>query len=406
MATTEKFSMITTFPSPTARRAYLSVVVTTLLVFTTGACLSYLATVLATVGIDHARTGLLVACGAIPVMLCSLVAGQMLTRLRPRIVLLIGVLMIALGYGSLAWTSTAGHIGLPTASLSLMIGGMGLFMPSAFVLVRASLVPTRLMHFVGIYGAMQLLPSLFGPTFAQVLFQSQGIGRYFLWSALPAALAVVVLMLCPDPPQPASALGAKREASGDGYLKLAGQFRVALPCWGGLVSGAVFGAMNIFVVTLLTGARTPIHHFFVPFVIAYLVTRFLLLAYIRRLPTPLAAGLGIGLMASGVATLWATGTSSGSAIASALQFGVGFSITYPVLSVWIASLFTPEASARPVALFNAIYTFGMYGSPLAAGLLLQASGPAAFYAGVVGLGLVTAPALALHRLPQPPLQTA
>lgn len=392
--------MSSAFHSTSSRTLYAGVTVATFLVFTTGACLSFLATALASVGFDPARTGVFVSGGAIPVMVCGLLAGRLLTVMRARMVLILGILLFAAGYASLAWTSGMGQTNAPAASLAIMLGGMGLFMPAAFVLVRGTLIPVRLMQFVGIYGAMQLLPSLFGPTVAQHIFVSQGLFSYFLITSAPAFLAAAVLLAMPDPQAPVTGASA---VSGASYLSLLSQFQVLLPCWGGFVSAAVFGAVNIFVVSLLAQAGTPIHMFFVPFVIAYLVARFLLLDYVRRLRTPLAAGLGIGFMALGVATLWVSGAGSASAVAAALQFGLGFSITYPVLMVWIASLFAPAVSARPVGLFNAIYTFGMYGSPLAGGLLLSTWGPTAFYICVVGLGLLTAAVLMLYRAPDPGL---
>lgn len=395
--------MNSAFHSSSMRTLYIGVTVSTFLVFTTGACLSFLASVLTSVGFDPARTGLFVSGGAIPVMLCGLLAGKLLQIMRARVVLILGILMVATGYASLAWTSRLGQSAMPALSLAVMIGGIGLFMPAAFTLVRGTLISERLMQFVGIYGAMQLLPSLFGPTVAQLIFESQGLRAYFIITSMPAFLAALLLVAMPDPP--ASAGGAGDPASGS-YLSLLSQSRALLPCWGGFVSAAVFGAVNIFVVSLLAAAGTPIHMFFVPFVVAYLVARFLLLDFVRRLRNPLAAGIGIGAMALGVATLWVSGAGGASAAAAALLFGLGFSITYPVLMVWIASLFAPAASARPVGLFNAIYTFGMYGSPLAAGLLLSAWGVTAFYAGVVGLGLLTAAGLVFYRAPVARLKPA
>jgi MFS family permease len=388
-----------------ARTRYLAVTAATFLTFTTGACLSYLSKVLATVGFDPAETGLLVAAGSIPVVVCSLLAGRLLLSLRPRSVVALGIAMLTLGYASLGWTSAAGGVGPAFASLAVMIGGVGLFMPAAFLMVRSCLVPERLMQFVGIYGAMQLMPSIFGPMWAQRVFEQHGLRDYFLITALPAVAGLCVLFIGRDglaapvatPAGSTAGSTASSAAGGESYGRLLAQPKVALPCLGGIVSGGVFGAVNIFVVLLLSAAQTPIHHFFVPFVLAYLVTRFFLLGWFNRLDKATVVGCGVGLMALGVSVLWAWGAGPTNALAAALLFGVGFSITYPVSVVWISELFPPESRAKPVALFNSLYTFGMYASPLAAGALLRVGGANAFYVSVVGTGLLAAAVLVLFR---------
>lgn len=399
------------FHSPVSQTRYLAVTSATFLLFTTGACLSYLSKVLATVGFDAARTGLLVASGAIPVVLCSLLAGKLMARLSARAVVALGILMVALGYGSLAWTGQSNVAAAPYLSLAVMIGGMGLYMPGAFLLARSCIVPARMMQFIGIYGAMQLLPSVFGPMWAQQVFLAYGFQNYFLITALPALAGLAVLFLGREepvpPPAPAPANAAPAPAgatpapaasgAGASYAQLALQARVALPCLGGLVSGGLFGAVNIFVALLLLAHGTPIHFFFVPFVVAYLLTRFFLLALFERRNRALVVGIGVGLMGAGVAALWLWGVAPGISVLAAVLFGFGFSINYPVASVWISELFPPPERAKPVALFNSLYTFGMYASPLATGLLLSAGGATAFYASVVGVGAAAAAALIFFR---------
>jgi MFS family permease len=394
--------MHSAFRSPGAKTRYLAVTVATFLLFTTGACLSYLSKVLATVGFDPGQTGLMVASGSIPVVLCSLLAGRLLERLSARAVVAMGMAMVAAGYASLGWTARTGLVAGPSLSLAVMIGGMGLYMPAAFLLVRSCVVPERLMQFVGIYGAMQLLPSVFGPMWAQAVFQSHGLGAYFLITALPAVAGLGLLLAAGGEPAAApqaaaSAQATAQAAAGEGYARLLLHGKVALPCMGGLVAGGVFGAVNIFVALLLLAHGTPIHFFFVPFVLAYLLTRFLLLALLERRNRALSVGCGIGLMAAGVALLWMAGARPTATVLAAVLFGCGFSMNYPVASVWISELFPAAQRARPVALFNSLYTFGMYASPLATGLLLESGGPQAFYAFIVAIGLSATVAMVLYR---------
>ncbi len=389
--------MTDAFRSPGARTRYLAVSAATLLLFTTGACLSYLSEVLATVGFDPARTGLLVASGAIPVVLCSLLAGKLMARLSARAVVAIGIGMVAFGYGSLAWTGQSQMAAAPYLSLAVMIGGMGLYMPAAFLLVRSCIELARMMQFVGIYGAMQLLPSIFGPMWAQQVFLAYGFRNYFLITAVPAAAALLMLFVGRQGPAPVAPAPSGASGGGASYTQLLLRPKVALPCLGGLTAGSLFGAVNIFVALLLLSEGTPIHFFFVPFVSAYLITRFLVLKLFERSNRSVVVGTGIAMMAAGVAILWGLGAGPLASVAAAVLFGCGFSINYPVASVWISELFPPEGRAKPVALFNAIYTFGMYASPLLTGILLAAGGAAAFYACVVGAGAVAAAMLLSFR---------
>lgn len=391
--------MLSAFRSSASRTRYAAVTAATFLLFTTGACLSYLSKVLATVGFDPGQTGLMVASGSIPVVLCSLLAGKLLVKFSARTVVALGIAMVAGGYASLAWTARSGSLAGPCLSLALMIGGMGLYMPGAFLLVRSCIVPERLMQFVGIYGAMQLLPSVFGPMWAQQMFLAHGLQNYFLITALPAVAGLLVLFAGreePAAPQ-AGSVPAAGTGAGESYAQLLLRGKVALPCLGGFVAGSVFGAVNIFVALLLLASGTPIHFFFVPFVSAYLLTRFVLLAMLERRNRAVTVGSGIGLMAAGVAVLWLGGVSPPVAAFAAVLFGCGFSMNYPVASVWISEMFPAAERAKPVALFNSLYTFGMYASPLATGLLLDAGGPKAFYAFVVAVGLASTATLVLFR---------
>ena len=45
--------------------------------------------------------------------------------------------------------------------------------------------------------------------------------------------------------------------------------------------------------------------------------------------------------------------------AAGVLFGLGYSVAYPVLSVWVAEQFEPRQRTTPIALFNTMFSAGI-----------------------------------------------
>lgn len=383
------------FGSSTARVRYWSITLATFLVFVTGSCVAYLSRVLATVGFNEAQIGVVLSSGAIPVVVFTLLAGRILGRFGPRRVACAGIAMILLGYTSLQLTVEAASFPFTLLAVAVMIGGVGLFMPAGFLLVRALVQPKKLVQYVGIYSAMLQVPALFGPLIAEITFARNGLAGFFYLTAVPCLLGLVLMCVLrsPRPALPAAGDSPAEET----YMALLRRRNLALPYLGGITSGALFGVTQAFVALLLGASHIGVHYFFTPFAAAYLITRFFLLQFVEGYNKALLVGAGILMMVFGVAVLWLAGGNGIAVVVAASIFGTGYSVTYPVAIVWTSEMFPAERRPKPVALFNAVFTFGVYASPLFAGALLKYAGPTTFYAVVVAAALLAITPLLVLR---------
>lgn len=383
----------TAFLSPSARRRYWSLTAATFLIFVTGSCIAYLSRVFAAVGFNEAQIGVILSSGAIPIVAFTLLAGRILGRFGPHGVACSGIAMTLLGYASLQLTVENGSFLFTLVAVAVMIGGVGLFMPAGFLLVRALVHPRKLVQYVGIYSAMLQVPALFGPLLAEITFSRYGLHGFFYLTALPCLIGLV-LMLVLRPGEHSRPAGGNTTTE-DRYFALLCNPNLAQPYLGGIAAGALFGVTQAFVALLLAGPGIGVHYFFTPFAAAYLITRFFLLRIVEGFDKAVLISAGILMMAFGLAIMWVAGGSSTTVIAAALIFGTGYSVTYPVAIVWASEMFPAERRPKPVALFNAIFTFGVYGSPVVAGAMLKYAGTTVFYAVIVAAGLLaTIPLLA------------
>jgi predicted MFS family arabinose efflux permease len=78
-------------------------------------------------------------------------------------------------------------------------------------------------------------------------------------------------------------------------------------------------------------------------------------------------------------------------------YGLGHTVAYPQLSVWVAQYFAAAERGKPVSLFNGFFNAGIYLTPLIAGAAIGAIGLRGVMLGLVGAGLaVVAYLVALH----------
>jgi predicted MFS family arabinose efflux permease len=129
-----------------------------------------------------------------------------------------------------------------------------------------------------------------------------------------------------------------------------------------MVVGALYGLIASYMAPLLTDKAIPIGFFFTSFTVVLFGSRFVLIGYLEGWPHRRV--LAVGMIAMAVAYM-VIAEASGRFIvmAAGVLFGLGYSVAYPVLSVWVAEQFNPSQRTTPVALFNTMFSLGILLTP-------------------------------------------
>jgi predicted MFS family arabinose efflux permease len=124
---------------------------------------------------------------------------------------------------------------------------------------------------------------------------------------------------------------------------------------------------------------------------------------VQHLPRPVLFGAALVFLALAFALLaFARGPIS--VLAAGMLIGLGHSIAYPTLGVWVEQQFAPAQQGMPLALFNALFTLGIYLLPLIGGYVIAAFGLGSMVLALAFACALVAAALLLraHRAPRAP----
>lgn len=343
---------------------YWLLVAATFLTALSFSCTTLLPVVVVRAGFTYGDVGLLLSSGAAPVVLGTLFTGRLIELWGPRRVVIVALWVMATGYLSLEWTLQ--DFLAACASYGLMLGGFGLFLPAAVVLVKSLVANQRAVYYLGVLSAMLQVPMLLGPAASEALLASRGTGLFFLLTGGPSVAAALLSVFLYRHQGPAAPTEARGEPLKYGALLFARSLQ--LPHISALVIGLLYGFMPAFVGLILVDAGVPVASFFVTFAVVHLLVRFIGFRYIGSLPAPLVVAVGLLLMGFSLVLLLVWTATAGVLIAATL-FATGYSAGYPVIANWVAEQYPPEARGKPVALFTAVYLFGVYISPLVGGWL-------------------------------------
>ncbi|MGH8736075.1 MAG: MFS transporter [Burkholderiales bacterium] len=348
-------------------------------------------------GLNIAQVGMTLSSAAVPILLATLVSGFLVARLGPLSVSVLGMLVMLVGHASLNETRSD----FPAAMISTTIlgVGLGLLMPAQMVFAKNLLTGPKGVYYFGIFASMLQLPNLFGPSLGEHIHATRGVAGYFLITAVPLALALGAVVVLGVARQaflkrpPSESAGAAR---GHRYRDLMRDWSVMQPITAIGLIGFMYGFAPSYMALLLADSHLPVAEFFSTFSIFYFGTRFFVFPYLRSIAPPLSALTGVLGMTVAYALL-VTGVSTTTVIVAGALFGLGYATTYPILSMWVANLFPELERAKPIALFNAVFMFGIYFFPIFGGYTLSVSGMSTLLAilCVVGVGTI----LLLGRAP-------
>ena len=90
----------------------------------------------------------------------------------------------------------------------------------------------------------------------------------------------------------------------------------------------------------------------------------------------------------GLSHLWLLSfRSSSAAVLAGIVMGIGYSLEYPSLSVWISGKFNPRERAKPVALLNMVFHAGIYITPVIGGWVMDLLTPETYLVLLIMLAL-------------------
>ena len=358
---------MTAFVDPRARLRFWGLAGATFLAFTTVTATALLAVVLRLYGLADHQIGVVLAVYGAPVVMGNLLAGPVIARLGVARVIRLALAIMLLAY--LSFHVTAASFVGACVSRFLQGVGFGLFLPTAMVYAKAQLTPARMTYYFGIFSAMVPLPNVIGPALADLYLGRGDPGLFFVVTAIPLLAGALL---------GGAVVGEARstpETGGGRYADLLADRRLWMPFVGVFTVGSVFGFISSFMALFLLGEGVAVVYFFSTFTVCFFGGRVLAVPFFERTPKWAAVMVALILMCAGFLLLIVPGgTTPTLVVAGGIVFGLGYTVAYPQLSVWVAEYFAPTARGRPIGLFNAFFNAGIYLTPLWTGVSMAAIG--------------------------------
>jgi predicted MFS family arabinose efflux permease len=325
----------------------------TFLCFTTVSQTALLARVMESHGLPLAQIGIVLSAYGAAVIVFMLVAAPVAARLGNLATLRLGIVLLLAGH--LSYQLTIGDYPAAVLSRVLQGAGYGLFMPTAMTFAKGKLTKERFVYLFGIYASMVPLPNAIGPPLAEAYLNAFGEHLFFVAGAFPAIIAALLTLALTD----------DRSASDRAQLPL---LQTALlpglrqPLIAVMVVGAIYGLIPSYMASVLKEKAVPLGFFFTSFTVVLFAARFTLVRYFETWTRRRVVAAGLGAMATSyLAVVYAAGALP--VTVAGIAFGLGYSVAYPVLSVWVAEQFDPQQRTTPIALFNAMFSAGILLTP-------------------------------------------
>lgn len=327
--------------------------IATFLCFTTVSQTALLALVMKRHDMPLSEIGIVLSVYGGAVVVFMLAAAPIATRLGNLATLRLGILLLVAGH--LSYQLTIADFPEAVASRLVQGVGYGLFMPTAMTFAKSKLTPERFVYLFGIYASMVPLPNAIGPPLAEAYLNIFGERLFFVVGAVPAMVAGALTL----------GLGADRRPAGARGLPLLSTAllpSLRRPLIAVMAVGAMYGLIPSYMAALLAERSVPIGFFFTSFTVVLFAARFLLLGYFEAWPRSRVVALGLAAMAAAYALVAEALDPVPVGIAGVLC-GLGYSMAYPVLSVWVAEQFEPHLRTTPVAVFNTMFSIGILVTP-------------------------------------------
>ena len=302
----------------------------------------------------HGMVAVLIAfvlsCNSLAILLSALASGVFASRFGAVRTLVLGGMISFVAIACLPFTLDWAPA---TALASFARGfGFGLLTPAGQLFAQAIADEGDRKRVIGVFTAMFLVPTFFGPAIGEFWLYRLGEAGFFVSILLVMILGLISATLLPrhhDTPAPPSSAG---------YLALLRDRRSWFPSVSAMQSGLAFTFANSFLPLMLTTFAVPVTGFFTPFSVGLLFTRFVGMKYLQRLPAERLILLGLAAYGMGTALLAAGGLAIILVGLAGSLYGLGYGVIIPTAVDWLAGSYPPAERARPVALINTSFHIG------------------------------------------------
>ena len=358
--------MTSAFANNSSRRLFSLLCLVTFFGSLSLSTLIFLSTLLNGQGYSQHTIGSVLSAPLIPTLIALFSAGAILQRISCIRLMIISQALMILGFVGIEYALSSGL--LTTIFRGLIGFGSGFYFSASMIYARSLLSGPKTIYFFGIYASMFPLPNAFGPIASQWYFQNHGSDGFFLYMALPGLLALLGLIFLSIFFKEFDRSTKTATVHLRSYYQIlcAKQFH-ALGL--GIFSiGVMWGFVTGYIALYLSQHNFSVGLFFLPMSIALFGSRFGLLGLLSRFSRPILITSSFGLMACAFAFVLSP-NSPISIIVAGVCFGVGYSLGFPILSVWASDSF--DIDQRPIALsaFNASFYCGIFGVPGLIGFL-------------------------------------
>lgn len=367
--------------------------IATFLCFTSVSQTALLAVVMKRHDMPLSEIGIVLSAYGAAVVVFMLAAAPIAARLGNLAALRAGMLLLVAGHVSYQFTI----VDFPAAVASRLVQGVGygLFMPTAMTFAKSKLTPDRFVYLFGIYASMVPLPNAIGPPLAEAYLSIFGERLFFIIGAVPAIVAGALTLALSEERRPAGERGLPLLAT----ALLPGLRRPLIAI---MVVGAMYGLIPSYMAAILAERSVPIGFFFTSFTAVLFAARFLLLGYFEAWPRGRVVALGLAAMAAAYA-LAAQASHPLPVTVAGVLYGFGYSMAYPVVSVWVAEQFEPQRRTTPVAVFNTMFSFGILLTPWFGTYVIAAIGYQGLLYALAAAGALVALLLLRPRRAERPL---
>jgi MFS family permease len=311
--------------------------------------LAMLAPVLARHAMSPVAIAAALSAPTVAVVPASLLSGALIGRYGAVRTMMLGGLISVIALMALPFTTSSVEL------VALAMGGRGIgaafFFAAGQLFAQAQAPAADRTRAVGMFMAMLLIPSFFGPALGEWMLGYWGENGFFVLSIFPVVAALALLCRLPRADTPAL-------PNTSGYLALLRDRRLWLPNLAVMQSGLAYAFTFTFLPLLLVQDGIKVALFFTPFAAALLVVRFAGLKYLQRLSSPALVTFGLCAYATGLYSLIALGMSVAFAPLCGLLFAFGYGVVLPGCVTWATSFYAQTERGRPVALVNACFHIG------------------------------------------------
>ena len=296
--------------------------------------------------------GVILSFYALPVVIMSVLAGKIGTRFGVLNTARTAMFLMIIGFMSFHLTRQSFYGALGSRMVQGI--GQGMFLASIVTYAQGRLSPTRMLYLTGLFAAAVPMAQAVAPPLGGYVLNTYGDGYFFLAATLPAIFGLSLTFGL----RPLNA--TKKEAGGSMFAAL--RRDKALPLFTMLVYGSLFGFVGSYLAVAMEAKAVPLAAFFTSSTASMFISRFALVKHLDAMDRQALLGSGITAMSIGFILVALSG-QSWPIVLGGISFGLGYSVVYPVISLWMGEGFGPAGRAGPLALMNTSFNIGLYAAP-------------------------------------------